>query len=544
MSNEGEKSASSVAELEMYSTQGYFPTPSRNGLLQQLSHLVFFGDGVSVVNGSPGSGKTKLLMELKGALQIAPYENYIFLEQETDTASFIEQVVNAFNLGLNKDSQSAGELITELRHFNQALIQENNVAVLVIDNAHFIEEQAVASLLSLFQGLTHSGSGIRVIFFSEDGLTQLIDGLQLFDVSVYDFEVPNFSSSELNEFLIFYAEQNHIEIPDDFSAQKIWSTTKGHAKQSINLAFGELQDPLNELEKEGVNFLPIGHVVAVLLLCGVLSWAFFMRNGDDKAIVVASSLDARERVSDVVSAVDRKVINESHKALNPESVNQEAETESSLNELDLGNSNSDAAKAIDDRGEELSDANSFQFGPVEDQDLNVDELDLALDQAENGVAGSEEPLSDSTSENAEKNQSDPSLVKVNQSDSAPLPSSETEARIIKKEKSLQTTLQLTADESFLMSLPEQQFVLQIVAASKKASLIQFISQQSNKHRLYLYQGERQGKLWYIVVEGPYADKQQALNGRNSLPPKLAKSGPWPRDLKSIHTEIDSAQKLK
>lgn len=83
------------------------------------------------------------------------------------------------------------------------------------------------------------------------------------------------------------------------------------------------------------------------------------------------------------------------------------------------------------------------------------------------------------------------------------------------------------------------YTLQVVATSKKSSLEAYISRQSNKGSLYMYRGKREGKSWYVVVQGVYSSRDSALIGRHSLPKEQAKAGPWPRILSSIQEEIEA-----
>ncbi len=549
-------SSNSATELEMYSSQDYFPTPARNGLIQQLSHLAFFGDGVSVVIGNDSSGKSSILNELKGSLQIAPFASYIALSKKSDIAGFINDVVSDFELPsqpMSHSETSLGECIAELRHFNQSLLLENKAAVLVVDNAQYLDEQALAVLLSLFQGATSSGSGIRVILFSEKGILEKIDALHLVDVSVYDFDIPNLSLSELEDFLEFYGKKENLELPENLNIQKIWSSTKGHVGNSISMAFGEIHEdaPFDELEEEKVSFLPVGHVVAVIILFGVLSWAFFIRNGDSEPVRIVSNLKPSEHESGVVSAIDRELIKPNDfKEIEDDPV--EPEIYPSVGEDDGQAESVEGFEQIDEQDLNLLNSKEVnvpeaekKLGAIDVDYQQVDEPEVIESNVVEEVLPAKVEELPVVAKNSlkviEKNSETPKAAseEIIQNKGATVRIEPKTTIPIKKPQ-----YTLSDDESFLMSLPPSNHVLQIVAASKKDALIEFVRKQSIKDRLYIYHGERQGKLWYIVVEGPYKDKSSALFGRANLPDALAKSGPWPRELVSIQAEIDSAKQFK
>ena len=57
------------------------------------------------------------------------------------------------------------------------------------------------------------------------------------------------------------------------------------------------------------------------------------------------------------------------------------------------------------------------------------------------------------------------------------------------------------------------------------------------NNLYIYQGLRKGKRWYMVVLAPYTSKDEATSALKLLPEKQAKAGPWPKKISSVQSEI-------
>ena len=77
----------------------------------------------------------------------------------------------------------------------------------------------------------------------------------------------------------------------------------------------------------------------------------------------------------------------------------------------------------------------------------------------------------------------------------------------------------------------------MLAASQIESLQNYVARQKNKEQLYIYQGLRKGKRWYMVVLAPYASKNEAASAIKSLPEKQVKAGPWPKKISSVQSEI-------
>lgn len=81
------------------------------------------------------------------------------------------------------------------------------------------------------------------------------------------------------------------------------------------------------------------------------------------------------------------------------------------------------------------------------------------------------------------------------------------------------------------------YSLQLVAGGVDTTIQEFVG----KHRLAgsaaIYQTERNGKPWYVLIYGVYADQEQARAAVNQLPESVRKLKPWPRSYTSIKAEL-------
>ena len=86
-------------------------------------------------------------------------------------------------------------------------------------------------------------------------------------------------------------------------------------------------------------------------------------------------------------------------------------------------------------------------------------------------------------------------------------------------------------------------MLQLVAASKRDSLLGYMSIQPNKESMRLYRRvKKDGGHWYIVVLGAYNSKQDAQAAIKSLPKQQRDAGPWPRPMSLVKMEIEEFQR--
>lgn len=178
----------------------YFTTPALKALMQQLHHLAFFGDGVSLVEGDSGSGKSVMVDELAKLFDGVSEFFSLTIPPDAELGESMGEIGAALGL-LNDNALTVGEVLAQLRHYSQSLVQDKKLSVICIDDAHHLDDQAVGALLSLLQGREENNYGLHFIFFAQSGLVDQIDALHIIDVPVYDFAMPELSVEELERFV-------------------------------------------------------------------------------------------------------------------------------------------------------------------------------------------------------------------------------------------------------------------------------------------------------------------------------------------------------
>lgn len=512
----------------------YFFTPALKGLVQQLAHLAFFGDGMSVVIGAKGGGKTTLSRELLRHLDQAYRVVNIDLVSDMELGECVEKFSSALGLRC-EESSSVGEMLAELRSFVQSLSRDKRLVVLIVDQAHYLDDQAVGALVSLLQGGTDAQSGLHLIFLSEPGLDKRIDALQILDVAVYRFDLPNFSPSELSSFLSKHSD--HSSALNSSVVQKLWSGSQGLPGIALNLAQGKKAQEDNNDSRFSIG-VPVGHIAAITVLVVVLLWSLFLREDDtivetgpplvtntsqespEKSEPQKSELEISESAEDSGGAVGfstRDAVLET-----PEPLANEYEEENSENTF----TETDAYSEM-----EASDNSQLQV-EVDDVSRPVMPYVNEVNQGREDVAEANAPPSQDSLE--EEGYSLEDELSEGVADELAQPVLEDEGDIYDE-----PIIRLTEAEVFLMAQNPDFYTLQVVAASKKASLKAYIQRQPNKSSLYMYRGAREAKSWFVIVQGVYSSREAALLAKRTLPSEQAKAGPWPRKLLTIQQEIEA-----
>lgn len=95
----------------------------------------------------------------------------------------------------------------------------------------------------------------------------------------------------------------------------------------------------------------------------------------------------------------------------------------------------------------------------------------------------------------------------------------------------------SADESALLGFPSSNYVLQLLGAESKITVEKFANGAGKDLKLYFYRTQLRGKPWFIVVTGPYADKNAAQAAQAKLPEAVRKQQPWLRTLANVQADI-------
>ncbi|SMF51558.1 DamX protein [Alteromonadaceae bacterium Bs31] len=475
----------------------FFLTPARQGLIDQLVHLLQFGEGIPVLVGAAGAGKSRFLTALRQQLSHLEFSPHVTIPDDLELIASLSLIATRLGIQIPAEA-TAGEVLAILRHFSASLANEQQQGVVLIDNADKLDDSTLGALVSLLQGHEDSSYGLHLLFASRPGLVERLDAMQLIDVPVYDFDMPLLSAKELGALL------KELGLVVDGSAESeivrnTWARSLGNPGLAIplvsNYSMGDGVKQSNEGDAKAISFvgLPIGHIVAMGLLVLVLGWALLSRDSNEA-----------DGIESVPLAKEAPVVTEIETAFAGDGARQVP-----------GQPASEAAEQLTPaKGDGTTIA--LVREPVEELYAITPEPSLTPTRMPTQM-----PVSPPVSKLAVRPTAIPSPLPL--ASPAPKP---------------QTVREHSSDEAFLLSTADTKYSLQVLAASKRESLEAYIQRQPNKKDLYLYQGLRQGKSWYVVLAGVYSSREAAVQARSALPSEQRKAGPWPRSLKDIKQEIN------
>ena len=474
----------------------FFFTPFNTKLIQQISHLAEFGSNIIVVEGVEGVGKTRLSYELISHFsknQSASIYVHIDVSSFDDSHAFLSALCQKLGVLRAEDIENdIGENLAALRRFVQLMIREHKLAVVIIDSADSIEPNVLSALLSVIQTGAEMSYGLHFVFFALPDFTQRIDGLCPIDAAVHDFQLVAFTEEELERFVNERYSPQNIFADDAITPRSLWVRSQG----ILGIACDIIDSELSEREVQATGFIdfgiikmPIVHLSVLALLLALLIWVFISRLGSDTAPEnVGSKRD--------VIAIDPVVLMAT--PLPKVQLPTPLPSDNTLNE----------PAAVQLEGSVVTE--------------KVGDIEEVIDSAPAASLSNSKKMN-LTATHTSANQQEITLETVKEVAPTPEPAEVKRA--------------YSDDERFLLSLPPSSYALQVLAASQIESLQTYVASQDNKQQLYIYQGLRKGKRWYMVVLAPYTSKNEATSAIKLLPEKQAKAGPWPKKISLVQSEI-------
>lgn len=88
----------------------------------------------------------------------------------------------------------------------------------------------------------------------------------------------------------------------------------------------------------------------------------------------------------------------------------------------------------------------------------------------------------------------------------------------------------------LHNAPKGHYTLQLSSASQ-AEPLQVLAKKHKFSNYLVYETQRHGRLWYVLVYGEYARIVQAKKALQQLPDTLKRHTPWILSLAQVHAEL-------
>lgn len=472
----------------------------RQALVDELAHNSRFSSGVTVLSGPAAIGKTTLCRRLTPLLGHDVSLTVVSAALYHEVEPFFHAIARGFQFE-GADSAKPGEVIAAIRH----QLQDSNAlpAVLVIDDAHLLEDHVLGALLSILVGADASPNTLHMVLSGDDVLIRRLDLIAAVDVLLQDCPLPALSKEESREYINYkWRAATPVELPlsDDILRQVV-AQARGLPGQIDSFVEVALQE--SALKHDKVSGLPVAHMIMIVALVSFLLISYLYKDGwiaDDTA--------------------------------EPTTEQKVTMTEQPLRPADESN--------------ELTDKDSR----IEEESLQANQDPVVVTAAEPILLPANQSIEGQPNE--QKAVAGPGSTVKAESPVNSKAEDDLQSVLAEEAKALDQVVQPSTvlqdkhnngaqvdglDQSFLLSQPGDYFVIQVMAASSRSAVSEFISVQKNEEALNMFETTRLGKPWYVVVTETYSTRVQAERAISQLPENQQQAGPWLRRLDGVQQEI-------
>ncbi len=269
----------------------FFADPAISQRLEMLRHLIHYSDLLLVVIGEQGSGKTTLLQQfLRSDREQMPVCR-VDGEYGMDAGRLLDRIAQGFGLsGAPADSAKLAESLAR-KGGDQPFL-------LLIDDAHRLSMEALATLLELAELDGPEGRLMRIVLFCEPAINELLADpaiAPLRDRITQTMEMPLLTEEQTADYLLHRMRVAGLRGESPFSAKLVKMIHKGArgnparinelAHQALMEISGEepRRNPLASLAN-GEKGLPLGGIAAVVILVLLVPLMLFLGgDGEERA---------------------------------------------------------------------------------------------------------------------------------------------------------------------------------------------------------------------------------------------------------------------
>ena len=457
----------------------FVPVGERAQQLDMLLHLQEFSSMVVLLTGSASVGKTALLEAAYSELQIHHQVILIPAHKMMGESDLFQHLAEA----LDCSPSEAGVGVA----LNVAKNQDETVHVLV-DDAHLMEAEALQYLVEV----AISKNGWHLILAGDEGLESQLRILQarVKQESLYHtLHLHSLSEEELQFFLTeIYRQLGYDTLP--LSQQRIhqlWMLSDGLPGKVIDYIEVE-----NEKATGLVARIPFGHVAAMLVVGAALFFSY---------VYQGENVDAQDPIAALLS----------HSTPDAEMSVQEADDR--LNALL--------------KGKAVPTSAGVEKASIELVDIPVQSL---AENSQLAVPSAEVEKQSEPAKNLSTKKDVVALV-----DEAPL----------SNERAAKQSVPVAVESKHpLLAASPKTYALQLLGVRKSKSAEAFmerLTKQVDAQQVSIYETRYKSAPWYVVVYGPFDNKNKARQAVKSLPKTMQKQRPWVRQLSKIQEDIRKAK---
>lgn len=473
-----QESSHTMADLK----PSYFQTNSRDEQLETLAHLSQFSDHLVLITGPSGAGKTTFIERFVAAQPTHFCLAYLSLSEPATKAWVAERLASQLSMQVDVDA-SYEDKIVAIQNLAQDLATRTEKLLIVVDNALWLDDEALDLLANIMAGSPSPEKRPHVILCAEDAMLDRIDtpkfsilrNERFYHLVLAPFSAPE-SASYLRQRLTDQGVKHALTPVHLFQLHQLAQGHPGYLNMLANKA----------LSKGGLtnkSGLPWPHILATSVVVIILL-AVWITN---QSVPKSESLLTSQLIG----------------------IDLEAQA--------MGSTGSFA---------DLPPAPTL-LPPLELIELSPESQNVTFEP----VIELQEIANTDKSADAERASMAISEAKL-------MPTTNASGQLSNEGWPLMTRGQKQPYHfDDLLGLPKDRYTLQVMGAGMETTLEAFVTENGFEEPYFAIQLERDGKPWYLLFVGSYGSASEAIKAVSSMNPALQNQRPWARPVASIQQQI-------
>ena len=479
---------------------------SRKLSLNKLLHLTPYSE-VLLLLGDAGVGRTTLLNAFVQRAATTWRISFITANARMDGVGFLHQIGAGFEHEL-EGLETTDDLLWELGRYLQALGRSGRRAIIIIDDAHLLADDAMLLAEKLLRDERTQDSVSLVFSMRRDQGGRLDRFALLKERLAYTIQLEALTKKEVDGYLHHALAGTDAPLDQILTlgvVETIFRKSGGLPEQVNTLAHELLVDGRKKSAvKAGGKRSSL--VVAAVVLIGILAGVVLFYQDEINRLFEASP-----------PAAPPKSVAKSPAAPAPEQAKSRLEDEAGQ-PVEVPLPGETVAAPV----EPAPPAAGTGLGEVEQPEVTAPKAITPEEAASTAVVEpkTEKPLVEA--ETAVPAKPEPKAAPEPESKPAPKP-------------------KLSPQMEWLMAQPDDHFTMQLMALVDKGDVLAFVDRHHIGDQSATFTITRRGKLLTVLVYGSYPDWAAADKAARALPKSWGTGEPWVRSFADVHRQVAEQQ---
>jgi len=521
---------------EVLSSQMFYSDASLEKIINNIRHQAQFSELLLLVEGPHGSGKTSLFRHLLQAdtpnIKLLPVQ-----AETTDTLAHLQQKA-ALHLEEMGSSAQLDENLNSLQSFDQ-------IALLVIDDAHVLSDSTLQALINYQQQLQQQNITLKILFFANNGLAQTLQKItEIADNQIYVQSMPQYRTKQAAHFIHFKLQCAGYQGEPLLSSKDLQQLDKKINGSALSLMQHTAQLLEQQIKKKTATPLSrwIKILMAILLLLiALISLAIYF----DIAQFAEKSHDSSGSGQAPLTTEPRVIAQQASPA-NENPANAEA-----LIENNQPPQAADSQRKQIDSSIQSDEAGTKQANTVERSSSTAQTTaqkpatTLATNNSDVPETTTHTAANDSVVSNTDSSKkplptesvAEPTTVPNKANVTAQKPQATRPAPAKLPAALLQLRVMGLREADWLLAQNGSHWTIQLLGAREPETLLVFAQRHQLGDQAAWYKTWLSSQPYYVVVYGNYASRDAARAQINQLPEALRSARPWVKSFDSVQKTI-------